>query len=187
MRDGPCSLVTHVLPPSSYRCRRSILVTWPIHGHVSQLSNRATRRPHGARCDEPPRRWLPRGTGCVRVARTRGRERLLHRRSSRCGFRLVQRCSAPALQYGALLFSPPTHPSLLFFPFLSFLFCGPLFFYSRESGSIFTARLFRYSPWWRSGSSLAASPLGPGFVSLGPHFTSTASDGVKTGRCFWLL
>ena len=74
MRDGPCSLVTHVLPPSSYQSRRSISVTWPIHGHVSQFSNRATRRLHGARCDEPPRRWLPRGTGCVRVARARGRD-----------------------------------------------------------------------------------------------------------------
>ena len=147
MRDGPCSLVTHVLPPSSYQSRRSISVTWPIHGHVSQFSNRATRRLHGARCDEPPRRWLPRGTGCVRVARARGRDaaapplvkvRLL--------FGAEVQCTGSAIWRTAFLSS---HPPFSFssFPFLSFLFffLWAPFFYRRESWSIFTVNIYGVS------------------------------------------
>jgi hypothetical protein len=116
--------VTHVLHPSWYQRRRSIrsrgqfMVTFPN----SPIAHRDCL--HGARCDEPPCRWLPRGTGDARASHTRGGD-----------------AAAPLLVMVWLLWcrgavhrlGSMTHcvsllpPTLLFVLFLSF-FCFALFF-----------------------------------------------------------
>ena len=119
--------VTHVLHPSWYQRRRSIrsrgqfMVTFPN----SPIAHRDCL--HGARCDEPPCRWLPRGTGDARASHTRGGDAAAACTAARDGVAsLVQRCSAPAWQHGALRFSPPSHPSFRPFPFF-LLFCFVFF------------------------------------------------------------
>ena len=116
--------VTHVLHPSWYQRRRSIrsrgqfMVTFPN----SPIAHRDCL--HGARCDEPPCRWLPRGTGDARASHTRGGDAaapllvmvwLLWCRGA------VHRLGSMAHCVSLL---PPT---LLFVLFLSF-FCFALFF-----------------------------------------------------------
>ena len=125
VRNGPCSLcysrAASVLVPAPTQHS----VTWPIHGHVSQFSNRAPRLPawRALRRAAVPLA-ASRHRRCTRVAHTWRRCCCTAARDGVAS--LVQRCSAPAWQHGALRFSPPSHPSFRPFPFF-LLFCFVFF------------------------------------------------------------
>ena len=89
---------------------------------------------HGARCDEPPCRWLPRGTSAALASHTRGCDAAAPLLVMWCGFfgAEVQYTGLEAWRTAFLSSHPPFSS---FFPFLSFLFLWASFFYRRESGS----------------------------------------------------
>ena len=125
VRNGPCSLCYSRAASVFVPAPTQHLVTWPIHGHVSQFSNRAPRLPA----------WRALRRAAVPLAASR------HQHCTRIAHTWLRCCCTAARDVVWLLWCrgavhrlgsmahcvsllPPT--LLFFFPSLSFLFCGPL-------------------------------------------------------------